>query len=93
MHLRTIKFEVGQLVVTPTAAAAITENGATLDSLLQRHQCGDWGEISTAVRSVNERGLSDQFNLQSGYTLPDGRRVVIVTNRDRSATMVHLDAR
>jgi hypothetical protein len=93
MHLRTIKFEVGQLVVTPTAAAAIAENGVTLDALMQRHQSGDWGEISPAIHAVNERGISDQFNLQSGYALPDGRRVVIVTNRDRSATMVHLDAR
>jgi hypothetical protein len=93
MHVRTVKFKVGELVVTPTAAAAIAESGATLDALMQRHQSGDWGEISAAIRAVNERGLSDQFNLQSGYALPDGRKVVIVTNRDRSATMVHLDAR
>lgn len=93
MHLRTVKFEVGELVVTPTAEAAIAENGTTLDALMQRHQSGDWGDISTAIRAVNERGLADRFNIQSGYALPDGRKVVIVTNRDRSATMVHLDAR
>ena len=93
MHLRTSKFEVGQLVVTPTAAAAIAENGTTLDALVQRHQSGDWGQITAAIQAVNERGLSDQFNLQSSYALADGRCVVIVTNRDRSATMVHLDAR
>jgi hypothetical protein len=43
------------------------------------------------VREVNERGLVDGFNLQSTYTLSDGRRLVVVTTRDRSATMVHLD--
>ncbi len=93
MHLRIIKFEIGQLVVTPTAATALAENGVSLEAFVQRHQSGDFGEISPAIQAVNERGLSNRFNVQSGYSLPDGRKIVIVTNRDRSATMVHLDAR
>lgn len=92
MALNTSKFEVGQLVVTPTAEKALEQNRTHLDTLLSRHQSGDWGEISLAVRAVNESALKDHFNLQSTYSLPDGRRIVVVTNRDRSATMVHLDA-
>lgn len=88
---RTMKFEVGEIVVTPAARAAVEANGLTLDQLLARHRAGDWGEVSEQVRTVNERGLSEQFNLQSSYELADGQRLTVVTNRDRSLTMIHLD--
>ena len=44
------------------------------------------------VRAINERGLVEQFNLQSVYAVPSGQRLVVVTNRDRTLTMIHLDA-
>ncbi|MEX0678024.1 MAG: hypothetical protein WD063_13165 [Pirellulales bacterium] len=86
-----MKFDVGEIVITPAAQAALAANGTTLDDLLARHQAGDWGDVSAQVREVNERGLVEQFNLQSTYALPDGRRLVVVTNRDRTATMIHLN--
>jgi hypothetical protein len=92
MNLHSEKFGIGEIVVTPAASAALEANGTSLDVLLARHQSGDWGDVSEPVRTVNQRALSDCFNLQSTYTMVDGRRVVVVTNRDRSATMVHLDA-
>lgn len=92
MKLRNVKFELGELVVTPAAEATLAAGDLTLDDLLARHQNGDWGDVTDPVREVNERGLSEQFNLQSAYTMPDGQRLVVVTNRDRSATMIHLDA-
>ncbi len=92
MKLRNIKFDLGELVVTPAAEAALAAGGASLDDLLARHQSGDWGDVSDPVRDVNERGLAEQFNLQSVYSMSDGKRLVVVTNRDRSATMIHLDA-
>jgi hypothetical protein len=65
----------------------------TLENLLARHQAGDWGDVSAPLREVNERGLLEQFNLQSTYALPDCRRLVVVTNRERTATTIHLDAK
>jgi hypothetical protein len=88
-----MRFDVGEIVITPAASAALVANGLTLDDLLARHRAGDWGDVSAQVREVNERGLLEQFNLQSTYPLPDGRRLVMVTNRDRTATTIHLDAR
>lgn len=93
MELQNVKFEVGNIVVTPAASAALADNGQTPDDLLARHRSGDWGDVSAQVRSVNERGLVEQFNLHSAYCLPDGRRLVVVTSRDRSTTMIHLDAK
>lgn len=86
------KFEVGEIVITPAAAAALEAHGQVVAKLLARHQTGDWGDISEQLRAVNERGLVEQFNLQSVYQIPTGERIVVVTNRDRTLTMVHLDS-
>jgi hypothetical protein len=87
-----MKFEVGEVVVTPAASAALEADGQSVAALLARHQSGDWGDVTAQVRAVNERGLAECFNLQSVYVAPSGSRVVVVTNRDRSLTMIHLDA-
>lgn len=88
-----MRFDVGEIIVTPAASEALSANGQTLDGLLARHMACDWGDVSPQVRAVNERGLLEQFNLQSSYSMPDGRRLVVVTNHERTATMIHLDAR
>jgi hypothetical protein len=85
-----MQFEVGEIIVTPAANDALATNGLTLDDLLARHQAGDWGDVSAQIREVNQRGLVERFNLHSTYRMPDGRRVIVVTNRDRTTTMVHL---
>ena len=88
-----MKFDVGEIVITPAASAVLEANGLTLDDLLARHQAGDWGDVSAQVREVNERGLLEQFNLQSTYSLSDGRRLMVVTNHQRTTTTIHLDAK
>jgi hypothetical protein len=86
-------FEVGEIVITPAASSALDANGQTLERLLARHRAGDWGDVSPQVREVNDRGLAERYNLQSAYVLADGRRIVVVTNCQRTATMIHLDPR
>jgi hypothetical protein len=85
------KFETGEIVITPAASAALEASGQTLDALLARHQAGDWGEVADHVRMINDRGLEESFNLQSIYTVQSNQRLVLVTNRERTLTMVHLD--
>ncbi len=85
------KFDIGQVVITPAASAALESAGATLEDLLARHQAGDWGDVSPHEQRVNDRGLIEQFNLQSAYAVHAGARLVVSTNRDRTTTMVHLD--
>jgi hypothetical protein len=88
-----MRFEVGEIVITPVASSALDANGETLEGLLARHRAGDWGDVSPQVREVNDRGLVERYNLQSAYLLADGRRIVVVTNCQRTATMIHLDPR
>lgn len=87
-----MRFDIGEIVITPAANDALAANSLTLEDLLTRHRAGDWGEVSAQVREVNERGLLEQFNLQSAYPLPDQRRLVVVTNGERTATTIHIDA-
>jgi hypothetical protein len=85
------KFEVGQIVITPAASAALAACGKTLGELLARHCAGDWGDVSERARSLNERGLIERFNLQSIYRVPSGEHVVVQTNPERTLTMIHLE--
>ena len=85
------KFEVGQIVITPAASAALKSIGYTAEDLLVRHQSGDWGDVSQHDRHVNEQGLAEQFNLQSVYAVHDDPRLVVCTNRDRTVTTMHVN--
>lgn len=87
----SMKFEAGEIVITPAASAALEACGQYLEDLLLRHCGGDWGEINEQVRTVNERGMVERFNLQSCYMLSNGQRLVVVTNAGRTLTMIHLD--
>ena len=87
------KFETGKVVITPAASAALASCGHTLDDVLARHKAGDWGDVPERIRAVNERGLVEQFNVQSAYGIQPDRQLVVVTNGERTLTMVHLDQR
>ena len=78
-------------MITPAASAALAAGGQSLDDLLARHRAGDWGDVPDRMRVVNERGLLEQFNLHSAYGIEAGRQLVVVTNGERTLTMVHLD--
>jgi hypothetical protein len=84
------KFEVGNLVVTPSAAQVLEQSGSSADEVLARHAQGDWGDVSQQEREVNERGLNEQFSLVSNYRMTDDQFITAFTKADRSMTMIHL---
>ncbi|HEY2893773.1 MAG TPA: hypothetical protein VGJ16_06160 [Pirellulales bacterium] len=89
LQLCQVLFDVGEIVITPAAIAALESSGQTLSEVLARHSSGDWGEVSAAVRLVNERGLTEYFNLQSCYSICEGQHLVVVTNGERTLTTIH----
>ena len=93
MTAHIAKFNVGQVIVTPTATRALEAGGQSADDILLRHQSGDWGDVSDYERRVNEEALERSYNLLSIYRTPGGQRVTIVTKGDRSLTLVHVDPR
>ena len=88
-----MKFDLGEVVVTPAAFEALEAHGHCIDDVLARHQAGDWGDVTDQVRAVNERALAERFSVQSEYAVAEGQRLVVVTDRQRARTMIHLDGR
>ena len=84
------KFELGQLVATPGALAALEESGESPGAFLTRHAAGDWGDLSEEDRKENEFSSAHGFRLLSSYCLRNGTKLWIISEADRSATTLLL---
>lgn len=82
------RFKLGQLLATPGAIDAF--NGGSFWPYIKRHCQGDWGEICEEDKAENELSLKHGFRLLSAYTIPNGCKVWIITEADRSATTILL---
>jgi len=83
-------FSLGGLYATPGAIAALEAAGEPATTYLARHTRGDWGDMDPEDLRENERSLGRGSRLFSGYNLPTGERLWIITEADRSATTVLL---
>jgi hypothetical protein len=86
-----LNFPMGrQLMTRGVAILAAEDPGAYLECLtcLHRHANGDWGDLDDADHAANELALRDGSRLFSDYTLTNGLRIWIITEADRSATMI-----
>ncbi len=81
-------FEVGKLVATPGALAALTPEEPL--KLLSRHVSGDWGEVPPEDAAGNELGVERGFRIVSSYGTASGTRVWLITEADRSSTCILL---
>jgi hypothetical protein len=84
------KLELGQIVATPGALAALEASGESPLEFLSRHAAGDWGELSDEDRRENEFSLEHGFRLLSAYTLNNGTKIWIISEADRSSTCILL---
>lgn len=85
-----MKFQLGQIVATPGALAALAEAEANPLEYLQRHAAGDWGEVDAEDRKANNWSLKNGERILSAYTLPTGQRIWIITEADRSSSTILL---
>jgi hypothetical protein len=83
-------FSLGFVVATPGAREAITANNALFATYLTKHQSGEWGDLSLEDVRANEQALKHGLRLLSAYHLPDGTKIWIWTEADRSSTCVML---
>ena len=84
------KFPLGQIVATPGAFAALAKAGVVPEEYLARHVHGDWGTLSQDYREENELSLRERLRILSAYILPDGTKIWIITEADRSVTTILL---
>lgn len=84
------RFPLGRTLATPGALAALGEAGKSPAEFLDRHVCGDWGEVDEEDAQENEFSLEKDLRLMSVYTLKTNVRIWIITEADRSATTILL---
>lgn len=85
---RPARFHPGQVVITPGALDAFISAREPFDPYLQRHERGDWGDLDSDDRRANDAALLHGTRLLSAYTLGDGTRIWIITEADRSSTVI-----
>lgn len=80
------KFRLGKIVTTPNALDRLTQEDILTG--IQRHQAGDWGDISEDDRAKNELALQQGLRLWSVYHATNGVRFWLITEADRRTTTV-----
>ncbi|MFM0131237.1 hypothetical protein [Paraburkholderia sediminicola] len=89
MRLKPL-FHPGRLLITPTTLASLRANGIPVISVALRHVTGDWGIVSGEDREQNDISINVGLRLLSIYRLPDGEKVWVITEWDRSQTTIQL---
>ena len=89
-HEASTRLSLGQLVATPGALDALKEAGVEPARLLARHQQGDWGDLGTEDKHLNDAAVKEGDRILSAYILPTGVKVWIITEWDRSVTTLLL---
>jgi hypothetical protein len=79
---------LGRIVSTPNALQFLTDEDIL--SAIQRHQAGDWGDLSDDDRAANDTALVQGTRIVSAYNAGNGIRFWIITEADRSVTTVLL---
>lgn len=73
------KFPLGQLLATPGALEALHESGQSPAEFLLRHVQGDWGDLSSDDKLLNEEALTDGSRIMSVYRTNKGTKLWIIT--------------
>ena len=83
-------FDLGQLIATPGALAALEKSGQSPMDFLSRHVAGDWGEIPEEDKQENQLSLEKGFRLMSSYRTNANAVVWLITESSRSHTTLLL---
>lgn len=86
----TLKFPLGQCLVTRGASEALNESGEWAMKYLLKHQSGEWGDLGAEDKAENEFSVLNNFRILSAYVLPNGKRIYVITEMDRSVSTVLL---
>jgi hypothetical protein len=87
----TPMFDLGQVVATPDALAALDDAQVGAADYLNRHMCGDWGEVDKADARENDTSVRLGFRVLSAYILPlTDVKIWVITEADRSSTTILL---
>ncbi|WP_338525202.1 hypothetical protein NUH87_06045 [Pseudomonas batumici] len=85
-------FVLGEVVMTYGVEALVQQGLLDIATYLDRHLCGDWGELPGADRLKNERAVLTGASLFSEYDVDIGaaKKLWIITSADRRFTYLLL---
>jgi len=83
-------FPLGQILATPRALETLQQLRRSAQSFLIRHVLGDWGDLVEEDKKQNDLAVDMGGRILSEYNLPDGSRLYMITEADRSATIILL---
>lgn len=86
VHLGNPKFPLGRIMVTRAVHDEIGPR--EIFKALVRHVQGDWGELKPEDKLENELSLQAKLRLFSVYKTAKGRKFWIITEADRTSTIV-----
>ncbi|MFH0810342.1 MAG: hypothetical protein V2A77_07735 [Pseudomonadota bacterium] len=82
---------LGRLVMTRGVTDNIAEDinfSKFVIASIARHANADWGDLSAEDKKANDQALKDGDRLLSAYEKPGQPKIWIITEWDRSVTMV-----
>ncbi len=82
------KFLLGRVLITPSVLKLVPAD--IISSWLNRHKNGDWGIVSASDWEANNNDINRGNKLLSAYKNPEGIKVWIITQSDRSNTVILL---
>ena len=87
-----MRFALGQIAVTPSAAQALQRAGQVPEEFLDRHARGDWGDLTEAEKEENDRGLAEGIHVRflSIYPLKTQETIWVFTDLRQNKTTVML---
>ena len=83
-----MKFDLGQLVITPAALEVVPADD--ICKPINRHVCGDFGDLDAADRKENELALRAGLRLLSVYHATNGTKFYVLTEACRTITTILL---
>jgi hypothetical protein len=86
-------FELGQITMTPTAISIIAKYKVPIGDLLDRHERGDYGEVSELDWRENTLALLPETveRVMSVYNI-ETEKLWIITDPDRKVTTLLTEA-
>jgi hypothetical protein len=85
-HMVKQVLELGSVVATPGAIEQLTRAGQSPSEFLNRHLSGDWGDVCSEDRQLNDEAIENGSRVLSAYVLRTGEKLWIITEADRSST-------
>ena len=80
------KFDFVNVVATTALYNHCKTNKFPLLPYLVRHANCDWGDVCKSDWESNDKAIKEGLRILSEYKLPDGLKIWIITEWDRSAT-------